>query len=109
MEEQNRQKKEEELAKSPPMVSSQSPLTTPSPHEIPPQVHHPYPMPASTATEAAAAAAGGAGQNNWAAAMAVAAADFADPIHHLRFGDFPFPGGLAAFRKSLPSIKDIYC
>ena len=64
----------------------------PSSLDIPPppqQLHHPYPMPAAAA-----------GQTNWAAAAAMAAAaDFADPIHHLRFGDFPFPGGLAAFRK----------
>ena len=65
-------------------------------------------MPASPGT----AAAGAAGQTNWAAAaaMAAAAADFGDPIHHLRFGDFPFPGGLAAFRKlfSLPKMKKNY-
>ena len=77
------------------MVSqAQQPPTTSPPSEILPQLHHPYPMPASQT--------GAAGQTNWAAAaMAVAAADLADPIHHLRFGDFPFPGGLAAFRKYL--------
>ena len=79
-------------------------LASQQPHEIPPPLHHPYPVPASPAT--AAAGAGATGQTNWAAAMAVAAADFADPIHHLRFGDFPFPGGLAAFRKSLSTFKE---